>query len=127
MAHEIIHTDHAPAAIGPYVQARKVGEFLFTSGQIGMVPATGAIVGPDIESQTKQVLANLTAVVHAAGGDLDSIVKTTVFVKHIDDFGTINALYADHFGPHKPARSLVEAARLPKDVLIEIECIAHIP
>jgi len=127
MAQEIIHTDDAPAAIGPYVQARKVGGFLFTSGQIGMVPDTGALVGSDIESQTKQVLANLTAVVRAAGGGLDSIVKTTVFVKDIGDFGRINELYATHFGAHKPARSLVEAARLPKDVLIEIECVAYIP
>ena len=123
---QIIETADAPAAIGPYVQARKVGSMLFTSGQIGFDPKTGALIGDDIESQTRQVLANLNAVVRAAGGRREDIVKTTVFVKDIEHFGRINEIYADFFGDHKPARSLVEAARLPKDVLIEIECIAHI-
>ncbi len=126
MAQEIIATSGAPAAIGPYVQARKVGGFLFSSGQIGMDPASGEMVGADIESQTRQVLINLVAVVRAAGGELSDIVKTTVFVRDMGDFGLINEIYASFFGDHRPARSLVEAARLPKDALIEIECIAHL-
>jgi len=127
MSGTMIHTDDAPAAIGPYVQARKVGDLLFTSGQIGMDPAQGTVVSGGIEPQTRQVLKNLSAVVAAAGGGPETIVKTTVFVKDIGDFGRVNEIYAEFFGDHKPARSLVEAARLPKDVLIEIECIAHIP
>jgi len=123
---QVIETKNAPAAIGPYVQARKVGACLYTSGQIGLDPASGQLVGDDVETQTRQVLKNLAAVVEAGGGRLTDIVKTTVFIKNMDDFGVINGIYAEFFGDHKPARSCVEAARLPKDVLIEIECIAHI-
>ena len=122
---EIVETQDAPQAIGPYVQARKVGNLLFTSGQIPLDPANGQLGGSDIESQTKLVLRNLKAVVEAGGGSLDSIIKTTIFIKNMNDFATINQIYAEFFGDYKPARSCVEVARLPKDVLIEIECIAE--
>ncbi|MDJ0840008.1 MAG: RidA family protein [Acidobacteriota bacterium] len=126
MDQKVVDTPDAPAAIGPYVQGRMVGPFLFSSGQIGMDPKSGEVVAGGIEAQTRLALSNLAAVVRQAGGDLSNIVKTTVFVKDIGHFGRINEIYADFFGGHKPARSLVEAARLPKDALIEIECIAHI-
>ncbi len=126
MEQTIIETKDAPQAIGPYVQARKVGSMLFTSGQIALDPATGELVGEDIETQTHAVLKNLEAVVRAGGGDIQNIVETTIFIKDMNDFATINGIYANFFGDHKPARSCVEAARLPKDVLIEIECIAAI-
>ncbi len=126
MEQTIIETKDAPQAIGPYVQARKVGSMLFTSGQIALDPTTGELVGEDIETQTHAVLKNLAAVVRAGGGDIQNIVKTTIFIKDMNDFATINGIYANFFGDHKPARSCVEAARLPKDVLIEIECIAAI-
>lgn len=122
----VIETKDAPQAIGPYVQGRKVGSLLFTSGQIALDHKTGALVGEDIETQTHAVLNNLAAVVRAGGGDIQNIVKTTIFIKDMNDFATINGIYAEFFGGHKPARSCVEAARLPKDVLIEIECIASI-
>jgi len=122
----VIETKDAPQAIGPYVQGRKVGSLLFTSGQIALDHKTGALVGEDIETQTHAVLNNLAAVVRAGGGDIQNIVKTTIFIKDMNDFATINGIYAEFFGDHKPARSCVEAARLPKDVLIEIECIASI-
>ncbi len=126
MEQTVIETKDAPAAIGPYVQARKVGSLLFTSGQIPLDPATGGIAGEGIETQTRQVLANLAAVVRAAGGEITGIVKNTIFIKDMNDFAVINGIYADFFGEHKPARSCVEVARLPKDVLIEMESIACI-
>jgi len=127
MSSTIIKTDKAPQAIGPYVQARKVGPMLYTSGQIGLVPGKETMVGDDIESQTNQVLANLAAIVAAGGGSLTDIVKTTIFVTDLGHFATVNKLYAAFFGDHKPARSTVEVSALPKGALIEIECIAHIP
>lgn len=127
---QAIHTDQAPAAIGPYVQARKVtltGQLLFTSGQIALDPKDGSLVGEgDVEAQTHQCLANLAAILQEAGGAPGNVVKTTVFIKDMNDFGKINAIYADFFGDHKPARSCVEVARLPKDVLVEIEAIAQL-
>ena len=126
MKQTIIETPKAPRAIGPYVQARKAGSFLFTSGQVALDPTNGEMVGSDIETQTHQALKNLAEVIAAAGGTLANIVKTTVFIKDMNDFGVINRIYAECFGDHKPARSCVEAARLPKDALIEIECIALI-
>ena len=112
-----VATNHAPAALGPYAQAQVSGGFVFTSGQIGIDPATGAI--PDgIEAQAHQVFRNLTAVLQAAGSDMSKAVKTTVFIKNMDDFATVNA---EPF----PARSCVEVARLPKDVLVECEVIAE--
>jgi 2-iminobutanoate/2-iminopropanoate deaminase len=119
----IIHTDKAPAAVGPYSQAIQAGNMLFTSGQLGLVPETGAL--PEgIEAQTRQSLANVDAILAAAGFAKTDVTKTTVYIKNMGDFGTVNGIYAEYFGDHKPARSCVEAARLPKDGLVEIEIIA---
>ncbi|MBN6187385.1 RidA family protein [Aneurinibacillus sp. BA2021] len=120
---EPIATNQAPAAIGPYSQAIKVGNLLYTSGQIPLT-AEGELVTGDIVAQTHQVFANLKAVLAAAGAELNNVVKVTVFVKDMNDFGTINEIYAEYFGDHRPARSLVEVARLPKDVSLEIELVA---
>jgi len=121
---ETISTKDAPKAIGPYSQAVKAGNFLFCSGQIGLDPKTGRLVGDDITTQTKQVLTNLEAVLKEAGSDLDKVVKTTIFLKSMSDFKTVNAIYADAFSDHKPARATVAVSTLPLDVLIEIDCIA---
>lgn len=122
-----IHTAEAPAAIGPYSQAIRIGSMVFTSGQVAIDPATGQLVSGGIEAQTHRVLQNLRAVLAAAGLDLSSVVKTTVFLKDMAHFGAMNAIYAEYLqtknGP-APARSTVEAARLPKDALVEIELIA---
>ena len=120
---QVIHTDAAPAALGPYSQAVVAGGFAFCAGQIPLDPATNAV--PDgIEAQTRQVLANLAAVLGAAGASLASVVKTTVFLQDFTDFAAMNAVYAEAFGDAPPARSTVEVARLPRDVLVEIEAIA---
>lgn len=119
-----VHTAQAPAAIGPYAQAWIAGNMLFTSGQLGLDPVTNAL--PEtIEAQTRQSLNNILAIVEEAGFQKTDIVKTTVFVKDLADFTLVNKLYAEFFGDHKPARSCVEVARLPKDGLIEIEVIAQ--
>ena len=118
-----INTDKAPAAIGPYVQAKQFGDLIFTSGQICLLP-DGSLLEGTVEEQTEQVFKNLTEVLKAGGSSLKQVIKTTVFIKDMADFGKINAVYEKAFGGHKPARSCVEAARLPKDVLVEIECIA---
>jgi 2-iminobutanoate/2-iminopropanoate deaminase len=122
-----ISTTAAPAAIGPYTQAIQAGGFLFLSGQIPLDPASGQIVEGDIEAQTERVIQNLTAVLAAAGAGLDSVVKTTVFLKDMNDFARMNAVYAKHFLAPAPARSTVEAARLPRDVRVEIDVIALAP
>jgi 2-iminobutanoate/2-iminopropanoate deaminase len=122
---EQISTTKAPAAIGPYSQAIKVGNLLYTSGQIPLTPE-GELVTGDIVAQTHQVFANLKAVLAAANATLDNVVKVTVFVKDINDFATINEIYGEYFGEHRPARSLVEVARLPKDVSLEIELVASV-
>ncbi|AMA74526.1 RidA family protein [Aneurinibacillus thermoaerophilus] len=122
---EQISTNQAPAAIGPYSQAVKVGNFIYTSGQIPLTPE-GELVTGDIVAQTHQVFANLKAVLAAAGATLNNVVKVTVFVKDMNDFATINEIYAEYFGEHRPARSLVQVARLPKDVSLEIEMIAAV-
>ncbi len=122
-----ISTSHAPAAIGPYSQAVRVGDFLYTSGQVALDPATGVIVSGGIEGQTTRVLENLKAVLEAAGSSLDQVFKTTVFLKDMNDFAAMNAIYGKYFAPEgavAPARSTVEVARLPKDALVEIEVIA---
>ena len=119
-----IHTDKAPAAIGPYSQAIVTGNLVFTSGQIPINPATGAIEAVSIEDQTAQAISNLRNVLEKAGSALSKVVKTTVFIKDMNDFAALNKVYAEMFGDTKPARSCVEVARLPKDVLVEIECIA---
>ena len=121
----IIQTQNAPAAIGPYSQAMVVGDLLFTSGQIPL-RADGSLVEGDITAQTNQVLANLRAVIEAAGANLTKVVKTTVFLKNLDDFAVMNGLYAEAFGSHTPARSTVQVAKLPRDVLVEIEAIVSL-
>lgn len=123
---KIIQTDQAPKAIGPYVQGRVANGFLFASGQVPLHPETGEIVGNTIEEQTKQVVKNISAILAEVGITADSIVKTTCFLKNMDDFVAFNGVYGTLFGEVLPARSAVEVARLPKDVLVEIEIIADV-
>ena len=123
---KIIATSKAPAAIGPYSQANVYGNLIFTSGQIPLNPETAMVVEGGIEEQTRQVFANLQAVLEAAGSGLDKILKTTVFLKNMGDFQIVNQIYAEYFQGEFPSRSAVEVARLPKDVLIEIEAVAHL-
>lgn len=120
----IISTEKSPAAIGPYSQAVEVNGIIYTSGMIPVVPATGEIVEGGVEEQTKQVFMNLQALLGAAGSGLDRVFKTTVFIKDMNDFAAVNSVYATFFDGDFPARSCVEVARLPKDVLIEVEVIA---
>ncbi|WP_020168237.1 MULTISPECIES: RidA family protein [Methylotenera] len=122
---QIIQTPNAPAAIGPYSQAIVVGDLLFTSGQIPL-RADGTLNDGDIAVQTTQVLANLKAVIEAAGANLSKVVKTTVFLKNLDDFVAMNNVYAEAFGGHTPARSTVQVAKLPRNVLVEIEAIVSL-
>ncbi len=123
MSNTVISTSKAPAAIGPYSQAIQAGNLLFTSGQLGLDPATGGL--PEgIEAQTKFSLANVLAILEEAGYRKTDVIKTTVFLKNMADFAAVNTLYAAFFGDHKPARSCVEVARLPKDGLVEIEVVA---
>lgn len=121
-----IHTDKAPAAIGPYVQGKIVGNLLFASGQVPLSPETGQVIGTTIEEQTQQVLKNISAILTEAGTDFDHVLKTTCFLSDIDDFVPFNEVYATAFKSDFPARSAVEVARLPKDVKIEIEVIAEL-
>ena len=121
---EIIATEKAPKALGPYSQAVKAGGFVWCSGQIPIDPAVNAVTATTIEGQTRQAITNLKNVLEAAGAGLDKVVKTTVFISDMNDFAALNAVYAEMFGDTKPARSCVEVARLPKDVKVEIECIA---
>ncbi len=123
---EIISTDKAPAAIGPYSQAVKVGNLLFTSGQIPIDPATNTLVEGGIEVQARRVMENVKAILTARGAGMDAVVKTVVFIKDMNDFAKVNEIYAEYFTGNYPARSCVEVARLPKDVLIEMEAIAEI-
>jgi len=124
---EIIRTDKAPAPVGPYSQAVRLGNLLFTAGQIAIDPQTGQLSTGDISEQTELVLKNIQAILEAAGSGLDNVIKTTVFLKNMDDFSRMNEVYARFFTTNPPARSAVEVARLPKDVLVEIECVAYIP
>ena len=121
---EIIASSEAPAAIGPYSQAVRVGDFVFCSGQIGIDPVTKGLAGEDITTQCQQVFENIKAVLKASGLELKDIVKTTVFLSNMEDFPVVNDIYGLEFENHKPARSTVQVARLPMDALIEIECIA---
>jgi len=121
---KIIETNKAPAAIGPYVQARLAGGMLYTSGQIGLDPATGTFAGEDVAAQTHQALANLKAILDEAGVGKESVIKVTIFLADMGDFATVNQIYGDFWGTHKPARSTVEVARLPLDARIEMELIA---
>lgn len=124
---QIIRTSSAPEPVGPYSQAVRVGNLLFTAGQIAIDPATGKLVGGGIKPQTEQVLKNIQAILEAAGTSMEFVVKATVFLKNMDDFGEMNTVYGGFFSQDPPARSAVEVAHLPKDVLVEIECIAYIP
>ncbi|HEX7049427.1 MAG TPA: RidA family protein [Longimicrobiales bacterium] len=119
-----IRTADAPAAIGPYSQAQVVGGFVFTAGQIAFDPATMELVGGDVAAQTERVLENLKAVLEAAGASLGTVVKTTVFLKDMDDFTAMNEVYARYFGDHRPARTTVQAGKLPKGALVEIDAVA---
>jgi 2-iminobutanoate/2-iminopropanoate deaminase len=124
MNKEIVSTNHAPKAIGPYEQAIKVGEFVYASGQIPLDPSTGNLVEGDITIQTRRVMENLKAVVAAAGSSFERVVKTTVFLKSIGDFAAMNEVYAEYLGDAKPARSTVAVADLPRGALVEIDLIA---
>ena len=126
MQKEVIYTEKAPAAIGPYSQAIKLGNMVYTSGMIPVVPETGEVALGDAAAQTEQVLKNLNEVLITAGTKFDNVIKTTVFIKNMGDFGAINEVYKKYFTANFPSRSCVEVARLPKDVLVEIECIAVI-
>lgn len=124
---EIIHTAAAPAAVGPYSQAVRNGNFLYTAGQIAIDPAVGKLIDGDVTAQTEQVLRNLSAILQAGGADLTHVVKTTVFLQDMADFAAMNAVYAAFFGPKPPARSTVAVAGLPLGARVEIEAVAIIP
>ena len=126
MQHSQISTPHAPAAIGPYSQAIRCGQFVYASGQIALDPSSGELVGADVQAQTHRVLQNLQAVLTSAGSSLASVVKTTVFLAHMSDFQAMNAIYASYFTSVAPARSTVAVAELPRKALVEIECVALI-
>ena len=121
-----IRTDHAPEAIGPYSQAVRAGNLVFCSGQIALDPSTGEMVPGDVVAQARQVLTNLTAVLSAAGTSAENVVRCTVYLKSMDDFPRVNDVYAEFFPAPSPSRATVEAARLPKDALVEIDAIAVI-
>lgn len=124
MERQIIHTDNAPKAIGPYSQAIRVSDFVFCAGQAALDPATGNLVSGGIEAETRRTLQNLAAVLEAAGTSLSRVVKTTVFLLDMNEFSKMNAVYAEFFPSNPPARSTVQVARLPKDARVEIEVIA---
>ncbi|MHC4943708.1 MAG: RidA family protein [Planctomycetota bacterium] len=125
MQKEIVSTEKAPAAIGPYSQAVKWGGLVFASGQIPLDPASGELIGGDIKVQTEQVLKNLAAVLEAAGSSLDKVLKATVFMQDLSQFAAMNEVYASFFEKSPPARAAVEVSKLPKEVLVEIEAVAH--
>jgi len=127
MNKEIIATLNAPKAIGPYSQAVRVGSFVYTAGQIAIDPATSQFVPGDVSAQAEQVMKNLTAVLAAAGTSLDNVVKTTIFLRFIKDFGAVNEVYGQFFGEFKPARSTVAVSALPLKALVEIEVVALVP
>ncbi|HNO93753.1 MAG TPA: RidA family protein [Anaerolineales bacterium] len=124
MSKQVIHTEKAPKAIGPYSQAIHIGNLVYTAGQVALDPATMELVAGGVEEQTRQVLANLTNVLEAAGTSMSKVVKTTVFLKTMDDFTKMNAVYAEVFGENPPARTTVAVSGLPKNALVEIECVA---
>lgn len=127
MSRKVIHTEKAPQAIGPYSQAIKTDFAIFTAGQVGIDPATGELVSNSVEEQTRQALKNIQNVLEAAGSNLTNVVKTTVFLKDMNDFPKMNTIYAEFLGENPPARSTVAVAALPKNALVEIEAIALIP
>lgn len=120
----VVNSKDAPKVIGPYSHAIKTGNLVYTSGQIGLSPVTNALAGDDIASQTRQSLDNLKAILTEAGTDMAHVVKVTIFLKDLNDYAKVNDIYKDYFPEIKPARSAVQVARLPKDALIEIECVA---
>lgn len=124
MEKQIISTNNAPAAIGPYSQAVRAGDFLFTSGQLPINPITGELVNDDVKKATEVAIENVKAILEEAGTCLDNVVKTVVFIKDMNDFGAINEVYAKYFKEKQPARSCVQVAKLPKDGLLEIEVVA---
>jgi 2-iminobutanoate/2-iminopropanoate deaminase len=124
MEKQIVVTDQAPAAVGPYSQAVRIGDFIFTAGQLGLVPGTKELAGPDIETQTRQALENLQAVLEAAGSCLKHAVKNTVFLADMGEFARMNGVYAEFFAENPPARSAVQAAALPLGGRVEIESVA---
>jgi 2-iminobutanoate/2-iminopropanoate deaminase len=124
MEREVIRTDGAPQPIGPYVQAVRVGQFVFTAGQIPLDPASGRMVEGGIEEQTERVLENLKAILEAAGSSLSRVVRTTCFLANLEDFVAFNRIYAKYFGDNPPPRTTVQAARVPAGALVEIDCIA---
>lgn len=126
MERQVIHSNNAPKAIGPYSQAIQVGQLIFCAGQTPIDPATNTLVEGDIETQTRRVLQNLSAVLQAAGSSLDKVVKTTVFLFDMNDFQRMNAAYAEFFPNNPPARSTIQVARLPRDARVEIELIATV-
>ncbi len=123
---DVIRTDDAPSAIGPYSQAIRAGEWVFCSGQIAIDPESGELIGGDVAAQTDRVMRNLSAVLEAAGASLSRVVKTTVFLADMGDFSAMNEVYGRHLADHRPARATVEAGRLPKDVAVEIEVVAYL-
>ncbi len=126
MSKQIVATDKAPKAIGPYSAAVRVGNFVYTAGQIGIDPATGEVVSGGVEAETRQALTNLKHILEAAGASLDDVIKTTVFLRDINDFAKMNGVYAEFFTANYPARSAVQVAALPKGVAVEIEAVAYI-
>ena len=127
MNKESVTTENAPAAVGPYSQGVRAGTFIFTAGQLGIVPGTKEFAGPDIESQTRQALENLKAVLEAGGSGLEQVVKTTVFLQDMEEFGRMNAVYAEFFPQDPPGRSAVQVAALPLGGRVEIEAVALLP
>ena len=126
MGKEVVSTEKAPAAIGPYSQAIRSGAFVFVSGQIPLDPATGLVVQGDIQKQTEQVLRNLAAILEAAGSSLERVLKTTVFLRDLEDFAKMNEVYARSFPNQPPARATVQVSRLPRDVMVEIDLVAEV-
>ncbi|NLY20816.1 MAG: RidA family protein [Tissierellia bacterium] len=123
---KVLHTDKAPAAVGPYSQAVQIGDLIFTSGQLALVPETGELVNDDIQLATRRSLDNIKAILENAGSSLEKVVKATIFLDDMDNFGKVNEVYGEYFSIHKPARSCVQVAKLPKDAKIEIEVIASL-
>ncbi|MGD0458098.1 MAG: RidA family protein [Terriglobia bacterium] len=124
MSKDVISTSKAPAALGPYSQAIRCGDLIFVSGQIPIDPATSQVVGDDVAAQTERVLKNLAAILEAAGASLGQVLKTTVYLRDLNDFGKMNEVYARFFSEQPPARATVQVARLPRDVSVEIEAVA---